>query len=81
MNAIGQWLRYCNRQVSKFTVFDLKAVQVCGILTGIFLAKLAPSLLELSIWLLAMILLLAARPLYVFFASTDRHRSGAAGAP
>jgi hypothetical protein len=79
MNALRHWLSLCNRRVSKFTVLDVKAIQTCGILTGIVLVKFVPSLLQLSTWwLLAVIVACAARPLYVLLAGADGHRSGLA---
>jgi hypothetical protein len=79
ISALGQWVAFCNRQVRKFTFVDVKLIQFCGILMGIILAKFVPSLLQLSIWwLLAMALIFAVRPVYVFLAGTDSRSMDAA---
>ena len=68
MNWLKQWLNFANRQVRKFSFFDVKSIQLCGACLGIALVKLVPQILQVSLWLLLVLALVCAvKPSYVFF--------------
>jgi hypothetical protein len=75
MDPLEEWLNFCNQQVKKFSFFDVKLIQLCGVFLGIAAVKLFPSILQLGLWqLVSMALLCAAKPTLVFFFSTDDQR-------
>lgn len=77
MNPPEQWLSFADRQVKRFSLVDVKLIQLCGAFLGIALVKLFPSLLGLSIWcFLAMALIVVAKPSCVFFFSRGGQPEG-----
>ena len=72
MEPLERWLHFADRQVKKFSFFDVKLIQLCGALLGIAVVKLFPSILQQGFsQLLSLALLCAAKPALVFFLSTD----------
>ena len=60
--------RYLDEKVSKFSFVDVKLLQLLGAFLAVVVVKLVPGILDLSIWLfLALAVLCAAKPCYVFF--------------
>ena len=82
MDELQQWLQFADRQVKKFSFFDVKLIQLCGVFFGIALVKLFPLILQLGFWqLVGVALLCAAKPSLIFFLSTDGRPENAGDAP
>lgn len=61
-------LETMNSRVKKFSVLDVKLVQGVGIFVAFIIAKLIPQILDINIWwFVALLVLCAIRPMYVFF--------------
>ena len=57
-----------NQRVKRLTIFDIKLVQVSGMLVILIIVKLIPQIMTLSIWwFVALLVICAIRPLYVFY--------------
>jgi len=57
-----------NQRVKRLTIFDIKLVQACAMLVILIIVKLIPQIMMLSIWwFVALLVLCAIRPLYVFY--------------
>lgn len=66
MNAFMQWIAFWNRQVKKFTIFDVKFAQAAAMALALIFAKLFPCILSVSIWwFVAACLICCVRPCYV----------------
>lgn len=62
------FIQFFNDRVKRFTIFDIKLVQGIGIAVALILVKLIPAILTISIlWFVALLVLCAARPFYLFF--------------
>lgn len=57
-----------NARVKKFSILDLKLAQFIGIFVALILAKLIPGIMDINIWwFVALLVICAVRPVYVFF--------------
>ena len=57
-----------DRRVKKFDFLDVKLVQVVAMFLALIIAKLVPSIMNISIWwFVALLILFTARPFYVFW--------------
>ncbi len=66
-------LENMNKKVRKFSIVDVKLVQGVGIFVAFIIAKLIPQILDINIWwFVALLLLCAIRPMYVFFLKKER---------
>ena len=73
MRFVGSW----NRRVKGFSFWDVKLIQFCGAFLGMAVVKLVPRLLEVSLWaFVAVALLCAARPAYVFWLGGSGQSAG-----
>ena len=60
--------RYLDDKVRKFSFVDVKLLQLLAALLAVVAVKVVPEILDLSIWLfLALAVLCAVKPCYVFF--------------
>ncbi len=72
MDPLEQWLHFADLQVKRFSFFDVKLIQLCGVFLGITVVKLFPSILQLGFWqLTSLALICAAKPALIFFIGTD----------
>ena len=68
MQLLLRWIDFWNRQVKKFTIFDVKLAQAAAMCSALIVAKLVPQILTVNIWwFVVLALVCAARPTYVFF--------------
>ena len=59
---------FFNKKVKRLNIFDIKLIQGAAMALALILAKLIPQIMELSIWwFVALLLLLALRPIYMFY--------------
>lgn len=66
MKAYPWWIDYWNRQVKKFTIYDVKLGEGAAMAFAFILAKFFPAILDLSFWwFVAAIVVCTARPWYV----------------
>jgi hypothetical protein len=73
MNAVMSWVDYWNRKVRTLTIVDLKLVQVASMALILVVVKLFPQIMSLSIWwFVALLIVCALRPLYVFWVRDDK---------
>ena len=73
MTPMKKWIAYCNRQVRKFTVFDVKLAQWAAIGFALIIVKLFPQIMSLSIWwFVALLVICVVRPAYVFGLKNDQ---------
>ena len=57
-----------NQRVKKFDLVDVKLAQMTAMFIGLIIAKLIPEILNVSIWwFVALLVLCAVRPFYVFW--------------
>ena len=57
-----------DRRVKKFDFIDVKLVQIVAMFLALIIAKLVPSIMNISIWwFVALLVLCAAKPFYVFW--------------
>ncbi len=62
------FIRYFNERVKRLNIFDIKLIQGIGIAVALILVKLIPGIMSISIgWFIALLIVCAIRPLYVFF--------------
>jgi len=55
-----------NERIKRFNVIDIGLIKLVGIFAGLFLAKLIPQLMNISIWwYVALIIICGVRPFYV----------------
>jgi hypothetical protein len=68
----SDWLAYWNRKVRRFTIIDVKLVQVGAMAVALAVAKLIPEIMGLSVWwFLAAAVVCLLRPAFVFWAPDD----------
>ncbi|NQV17996.1 MAG: hypothetical protein HQ534_05575 [Armatimonadetes bacterium] len=61
-------IKFFNKRIRFFTIWDIKLAQLCAMLVIIILIKLIPAITSLSYWWYIILLILAAiRPLYIMF--------------
>ena len=78
MNTLNQWIDYWNRQVKKFTIFDLKLAQLWAVGFTLILVKIIPQIMELSVlWFVGVIALCAPRLAYVLWVKQNDPTDGA----
>ncbi len=57
-----------NQRAKKFNFWDLQLAQCSALILGLIIAKLAPQIMVVNIWwFIALFLLCAVRPFYVFY--------------
>jgi hypothetical protein len=62
---------YWNAKVRRFTIIDLKLIQVLSMALAIIVVKVIPGILDLSIWwFVAVLVVCLPRPFYVFWCQT-----------
>ncbi|MEW5924977.1 MAG: hypothetical protein AB1746_13415 [Candidatus Zixiibacteriota bacterium] len=68
MSFMNKFIGYFNERSGRCTSYDIKLLQGIGIMLGLILAKLAPGLLNISIWwFIGVMIILIVRPFYLFF--------------
>ena len=61
-------IQYFNDRVKRLSIFDVKLVQLCAMLVAVIIVKLIPQILTVDMWwLVALLVICAIRPLYVFY--------------
>ena len=61
-------LQYTNERIKKFSIIDLKSLQLAAIFVALIIVKLMPQIMEVSIWwFVVLAVIFGLRPLYVFF--------------
>lgn len=59
------FINWANSIVKKFTIIDVFLIELSSLAFGILLVALVPSLMEINIWwIVAVVILLAIKPLY-----------------
>ncbi|HNR29866.1 MAG TPA: hypothetical protein PKI11_03155 [Candidatus Hydrogenedentes bacterium] len=77
MNAWTRWIAFWNRQVRKFTIYDVKLAQTGAMAFALIIAKIFPCILAISIWwFVAALILCMIRPCYVILFKNDATEPG-----
>ncbi len=62
------FLEDLTRRVRRFDIFDVKLAQLSAAFFVLIIAKLVPSIMNISIWwFVALLVIFTARPFYVFW--------------
>lgn len=57
-----------DRRVKKFSLIDVKLVQIVAMFLALIIAKLIPDIMDISIWWFVVLLIVCtAKPFYVFW--------------
>ncbi len=60
------FINFFNERVKRFTIFDVKLVQLWAIFLGLILVKLIPGILTINIWwFVGLAILSVIRPIWV----------------
>ena len=66
--SVPKIIQYFNDRIKRLNIFDVKLSQLCAMLIAVIIAKLIPQILTVDmLWLVALLILCAIRPVYVFF--------------
>ncbi len=61
-------IKFFNKRIRFFTIWDIKLIQLCAMLVIIILIKLIPEITSLGYWwYIVLLILVAIRPVYVMF--------------
>lgn len=61
-------IRFFNKRVRRLSIWDIKLAQGCAMLIALIIIKLIPDILRIDFaWIVALIIVLAIRPMYAFF--------------
>lgn len=72
MNPYTRWIAYWNRQVAKFSIYDVKLAQGAAMAFALIAVKIWPSVLDLHIgWFIAACVLCSLHPWYVVLKKDD----------
>ncbi len=61
-------IQYFNNRIKKFTIFDVKLVQLAAIFFALIVVKIFPEIMNLHIgWFIGLCILFAVRPVYTLY--------------
>ena len=72
VGTLTSWIEYWNRKVERFTIWDVKLVQLSSAAWVLILVKIFPQIMQVSIWWFVLIVLLCAPRLLVVLFRKDR---------
>jgi hypothetical protein len=72
MSFVTNWIAYGNRQVKKFSFWDVKLAQWALVGFALIIVKLFPQIMTLSIWwFVGLLVVCVIKPAYVFCLKKD----------